>query len=285
MTRTMSVPGGGSAERKLTTLDLVAMKSRGEKIVAITAYDALFASLVDAAGADLILVGDSLASVLCGEETTLSATVEQMTYHGRIVARGASRALVVVDMPFLSYQVSVEEAVRNAGNILKHTGAGAVKLEGGSGVFDRVEAIVGAGIPVVGHLGFTPQAVHALGGPRIQGIDEDAAMFLEEDAVALEEVGAFAIVLELIPTPLARRVTEAVSVPTIGIGAGPDCDGQVLVLHDMLGLNEGFSPRFLKRYAELGKATREAVARYAEEVRAGSYPAEEHGYEPAGDGG
>ena len=201
------------------------------------------------------------------------------------MARGASRALVVVDMPFLSYQVSIEEAVRNAGNILKHTGAGAVKLEGGSEVLDTVEAIVGAGIPVVGHLGFTPQAVHALGGPRIQGMDEDTAMFLEEDAVALEEVGAFAIVLELIPTPLARRVTEAVSVPTIGIGAGPDCDGQVLVLHDMLGLNEGFSPRFLKRYAELGKATREAVARYAEEVRAGSYPAEEHGYEPVGDGG
>ena len=285
MTRTNGGPGRSAAARKLTTFDLGEMKSRGEKIVAITAYDALFASLVDKAGADMILVGDSLANVLCGEETTLSATVEQMTYHGRIAARGASRALVVVDMPFLSYQVSVEEAVRNAGNILKHTGAGAVKLEGGCEIIDKVEAIIGAGIPVVGHLGFTPQAVHRLGGARIQGMEEDAAMFLEEDAVSLEEVGAFAIVLELIPTALARRVTEAASVPTIGIGAGPDCDGQVLVLHDMLGLNEGFSPRFLKRYAELGKATREAVARYAGEVRAGSYPAEEHGYEPAGDGG
>ncbi len=281
----MSVPGDGSGERKRTTVDLVAMKARGEKIVAITAYDALFASLVDAAGVDLVLVGDSVASVLCGEETTLSATVEQMTYHGRIVARGASRAFVVVDMPFLSYQVSPAEAVRNAGNILKRTGAGAVKLEGGFEVVDAVRAIVRAGIPAMGHLGFTPQSVHALGGHRIQGKDEEAAARLAEEAVALEEAGVFSIVLELMPTSAARRVTEAVSVPTIGIGAGPDCDGQVLVLHDMLGLNEGFNARFLKRYAELGEATREAVARYAEEVRSGSYPAEEHGYESAGDGG
>ena len=284
MTRTMSVPGGSSEARKRTTFDLVAMKARGEKIVAITAYDALFSSLVDAAGVDLILVGDSLASVLCGEETTLSATVEQMTYHGRIVTRGAARAFVVVDMPVLSYQVSPAEAVRNAGNILKHTGAGAVKLEGGFEVVDAVRAIIRAGIPAMGHLGFTPQSVHALGGHRIQGKDEEAAARLVEEAVALEEAGVFSIVLELMPTAAARRVTEAVSVPTIGIGAGPDCDGQVLVLHDMLGLNEGFSARFLKRYAELGKATREAVARYAEEVRAGSYPAAEHGYESTGDG-
>ncbi|WP_419162454.1 3-methyl-2-oxobutanoate hydroxymethyltransferase [Candidatus Palauibacter sp.] len=269
MTRTMSV----------TTFDLVAMKSRGEKIVAITAYDALFASLVDAAGVDLILVGDSLASVLCGEETTLSATLEQMTYHGRIVVRGTSRAFVVVDMPFLSYQVSVTEAVRNAGNVLKQTGAGAVKLEGGFEVVDAVRAMVRAGIPVMGHLGFTPQAVHALGGHRIQGKDDEAASRLVEDAAALEEAGVFSIVLELMPTPVARRVTGAVSVPTVGIGAGPDCDGQVLVLHDMLGLNEGFSPRFLKTYAELGAAVRDAVGRYAGEVREGSYPAVEHGYE------
>ena len=277
----MSVPGGGSGGRRVTTFDLVGMKARGEKIVAITAYDALFASLVDAAGVDLILVGDSLASVLCGEETTLSATVEQMTYHGRIVARGASRAFVVVDMPFLSYQVSAAEAVRNAGNILKHTGAGAVKLEGGFQIVDAVKAIVRAGIPVMGHLGFTPQSVHALGGHRIQGKDDEAAARLVEEAVALEAAGVFSIVLELMPTSAARRVTEAVSVPTIGIGAGPDCDGQVLVLHDMLGVNEGFRPRFLKRYAELGKAAREAVKRYAGEVREGAYPAAEHGYESA----
>ena len=234
---------------------------------------------------DLILVGDSLASVLCGEETTLSATVEQMMYHGRIVVRGTSRAFVVVDMPFLSYQVSVEEAVRNAGTILKGTGAGAVKLEGGFEVLDAVRAIVRAGIPVMGHLGFTPQAVHALGGHRIQGKDEEAAARLVEEAVALEEAGVFSIVLELMPTSAARRVTEAVSVPTIGIGAGPECDGQILVLHDMLGLNEGFSPLFLKRYAELGESAREAVAGYASEVREGAYPAPEHGYESAGDGG
>ncbi|WP_419950075.1 3-methyl-2-oxobutanoate hydroxymethyltransferase [Candidatus Palauibacter sp.] len=264
--------------KKVTTFDLVGMKSRGEKIVAITAYDALFASLVDAAGVDLILVGDSLASVLCGEETTLAATVDQMTYHGRIVVRGTSRAFVVVDMPFLSYQVSVEEAVRNAGNILKGTGAGAVKLEGGFEVLEAVRAIVRAGIPVMGHLGFTPQSVHALGGTRIQGKDEEAAARLVEEAVALEEAGAFSIVLELMPSSAARRVTEAVSVPTIGIGAGPECDGQILVLHDMLGLNEGFSPRFLKRYGELGAAAREAVGRFAGEVREGAYPAAEHGY-------
>ena len=278
----MSVPGGGSEGRRVTTFDLVAMKSRGEKIVAITAYDALFASLVDAAGVDLILVGDSLASVLCGEETTLSATVEQMTYHGRIVVRGVSRAFVVVDMPFLSYQVSVEQAVRNAGTILKETGAGAVKLEGGLEIVDAVSTIVRAGIPVMGHLGFTPQSVHALGGHRVQGKDEEAAARLVEGAVALEDAGASSIVLELMPTSAARRVTEAVSIPTVGIGAGPGCDGQVLVLHDMLGLNEGFSARFLKRYAELGKTAREAVADYAREVRDGAYPAAEHGYEPAG---
>ena len=265
--------------KKLTTFDLVGMKSRGEKIVAITAYDALFASLVDAAGVDLILVGDSLASVLCGEETTLAATVEQMTYHGRIVVRGTSRAFVVVDMPFLSYQVSVEEAVRNAGNILKRTGAGAVKLEGGFEILDAAGAIVRAGIPVMGHLGFTPQSVHALGGTRIQGKDEEAVARLVEEAVALEEAGAFSIVLELMPSSAARRVTEAVSVPMIGIGAGPECDGQILVLHDMLGLNEGFSPRFLKRYAELGAGVREAVGRFVGEVREGAYPAAEHGYE------
>ena len=282
-TRTMSVPGGGfgggSGGRKVTTFDLVSMKSRGEKIVAITAYDALFASLVDAAAVDLILVGDSLASVLCGEETTLAATVKQMTYHGRIVVRGTSRAFVVVDMPFLSYQVSVEEAVRNAGNILKQTGAGAVKLEGGFDILDAVRAIVRAGIPVMGHLGFTPQSVHALGGHRIQAKDEEAVSRLVEEAVALEEAGVFSIVLELMPTVAARRVTEAISVPTVGIGAGPECDGQVLVLHDMLGLNQGFSPRFLKRYAALGAAVRDAVGRYAGEVREGKYPAAEHGYE------
>ncbi len=262
----------------MTVLDFARRKKAGEPIVMITAYDALFASLVDAAGVDVILVGDSLVSVLCGEKTTLSATVDQMIYHGRIVCRGASQALVVVDMPFLSYQVSPEEAVRNGGRILKETGAGAVKVEGGAEIAPAVEALVNAGVPVMGHLGFTPQSVHALGGPRVQGRDEGAFEKLSRDAGALENAGAFAIVLELVPALIAQRLTAALAVPTIGIGAGPRCDGQVLVLHDMLGLNEGFTPRFLRRYAELGAEVQDAVKRYAEEVRKGEFPGPEHVY-------
>ena len=246
----------------MTVLDFARRKKAGEPIVMITAYDALFASLVDGAGVDAILVGDSLVSVLCGEETTLSATVDQMIYHGRIVRRGASQALVVIDMPYLSYQVSPVDAVRNGGRILKETGAGAVKVEGGAEIAPAVEALVNAGVPVMGHLGFTPQSVHALGGPRVQGRDEGALDKLLRDARALENAGVFAIVLELMPALIAQRVTTALAVPTIGIGAGPRCDGQVLVLHDMLGLNEGFAPRFLKRYAELGAEVQDAVSRY-----------------------
>ena len=262
----------------MTVLDFARRKKAGEPIVMITAYDALFASMVDAAGVDAILVGDSLVSVLCGEKTTLSATVDQMIYHGRIVCRGASRALVVVDMPFLSYQTSPVDAVRNGGRILKETGAGAVKVEGGAEIAPAVEALVNAGVPVMGHLGFTPQSVHALGGPRVQGRGEGALEKLLRDARALENAGVFAIVLELMPALIAQRVTAALAVPTIGIGAGPRCDGQVLVLHDMLGLNEGFTARFLKRYAELGAEVQDAVSRYAEEVRKGEFPGPEHVY-------
>ena len=268
----------GSAARKVSVPDFARRKRAGEPIVMITAYDAMFASLVDAAGVDAILVGDSLVSVLCGEKTTLSATVDQMIYHGRIVCRGASRALVVVDMPFLSYQVSPVDAVRNGGRILKETGAGAVKVEGGADVAPAVEALVRAGVPVMGHLGFTPQSVHALGGNRVQGRGEGALEKLTRDARALQDAGAFAIVLELMPALIAQRLTASLAVPTIGIGAGPRCDGQVLVLHDMLGLNEGFSPRFLKRYAELGGEVRGAVSRYADEVRQGTFPGPEHVY-------
>lgn len=262
--------------KRVTTHELVRMKQQGRKIVMITAYDALFGALVDAAGVDVVLVGDSVAPVLAGEETTLPATVEQMIYHGRIVRRGVKRALVVVDLPFLSYQVSIPEAVRNAGRILKETGAAAVKLEGGAAWAPTIAALVGAGIPVMGHLGFTPQAVHQLGGFKIQGKQPDAADRLVEDARALEQAGVFAMVLELMPGAVAAAASRAVSVPTIGIGAGPECDGQVLVLHDMLGLNEGFAPKFLKRYAELGQAVREAVGRFGEEVRGGGYPGPEH---------
>ncbi len=264
--------------QSISVLDFARRKKAGEPIVMVTAYDALFASLVDAAGVDAILVGDSLVSVLCGEKTTLSATVDQMIYHGRIVCRGASRALVVVDMPFLSYQVSPVDAVRNGGRILKETGAGAVKVEGGAEIAPAVEALVKAGVPVMGHVGFTPQSVHALGGPRVQGRAEGALEKLLGDARALENAGVFAIVLELMPALIAQRLTTGLAVPTIGIGAGPRCDGQVLVLHDLLGLNEGFAPRFLKRYAELGEEVRGAVERYAQEVRKGKFPGPEHVY-------
>ena len=262
--------------RPVTVLDFARRKTAGEPIVMITGYDALFASLIDAAGVDAILVGDSVVSVLCGEETTLSATVDQMIYHGRMVCRGAPRALVVVDMPFMSYQVSPEDAVRNGGRILKETGAGAVKLEGGADFAPAVESLTRAGIPVMGHLGFTPQSVHQLGGHRVQGRAAGALEKLIRDARALENAGAFSIVLELMPERIAEKVTHVLSIPTIGIGAGPHCSGQVLVLHDMLGMNESFNPRFLKRYAELGAEVRSAVARYAEEVRTGVYPAPEH---------
>ncbi len=264
------------SRKRVTTLDLVQMKRKGQRIVMITAYDALFGALVDAAGVDVVLVGDSVAPVLAGEETTIPATVDQMIYHGRITRRGVKRALVVVDLPFLSYQVSIPDAVANAGRILKETGATAVKLEGGAAWAPTISALVGAGIPVMGHLGFTPQSVHQLGGFKIQGKQADGALQLVEDAKALERAGAFAMVLELMPGPVAASVTRAVSIPTIGIGAGPECDGQVLVLHDMLGLNEGFTPKFLKRYAELGQAVRDAVGRFGDEVRGGQYPGPEH---------
>ena len=262
----------------VTTLALRTMKREGRKIVALTAYDALFARLVDSAGADVVLVGDSVNTVLCGQPTTLSATLEQMVYHGRIVRAGVERALLVLDMPFLSYQVSIEDAKRNAGRAMQVTGAAAVKLEGGAWLVPTVHALVEIGIPVMAHLGFTPQSVHALGGARVQGRDPDAADRLVADAQALEGAGAFALVLELVPTPVAERITTALSIPTIGIGSGSACDGQVLVLHDMLGLNEGFKARFLKRYANLAEDVRGAVRAFADDVRSGRYPDPEHSF-------
>ncbi len=271
-------PASSPYGRKVRVLDFAARKEAGRKIAMVTAYDALFASLVDQAGVDAILVGDSLATVLCGEDTTLGATMDQMVYHGRLVVRGARRALVVVDMPFMSYQVSPRQAVRNAGRLLKETGAGAVKLEGGAEAAPAVEAIVAAGVPVMGHLGFTPQSVHKLGGNRVQGRADGAVDDLVRDAKLLESAGAFSVLLELMVADVARRVTDALSVPTVSIGAGAHCDGQLLILHDLLGLNEGFNPRFLKRYAELGAAVRSAVARFADEVRQGEYPGEEYAH-------
>ena len=264
--------------KAISVHELLAMKERGERIVCLTCYDALFARLLDESGVDILLVGDSVNEVLAGAESTLSATLEQMIYHTRIVRRGTSRALVVCDLPFLSYQISREEAIRNAGRAMAETGCHAVKLEGGKPMAQTVRALVDVGIPVMGHLGLTPQSVHALGGHRVQGRDEKTAERLKEDAKALEDAGAFAIVLELVPAPLASQITKSLTIPTIGIGAGPACDGQVLVLHDMLGLNDKFAAKFVKRYAALAEDVREAVRLFAAEVREGRYPGPEHSF-------
>jgi len=264
--------------KSISTVDLVALKRDGRKIVALTAYDALFAGLVDGAGADVVLVGDSVNTVLCGQATTLSATLEQMIYHGRMVRAGVVHALLVIDMPFLTYQISVDDAKRNAGRVMQATGAAAVKLEGGAWLAPTVRALVEIGIPVMAHLGFTPQSVHALGGPRVQGRGVEAADRMVADARALEDAGAFALVLELVPTPVAERVSKALTIPTIGIGSGPACDGQVLVLHDMLGLNETFKAKFVKRYASLADEVRGAVQAFAADVREGRYPDPEHSF-------
>ena len=266
------------AARPLTVRDIVTRKG-GEKLVMISTYDALFARLADDAGVDITLVGDSVGNVVAGYESTLRVTLDQMIYHGAAARRGTTRALLVVDMPFLTYHVSPEDALRNCGRVMQETGAQAVKLEGaGEEILAAVRAVTRAGIPVMGHLGFTPQSVHALGGYRVQGRDADAAERLVREARALEEAGAFSLVLELIPAALSRRVTDAVRIPTIGIGAGAACDGQVLVLHDLLGLNDAFTPKFLKRYARMGEEAREAVRRFRDEVRAGTYPDDAHSF-------
>ena len=245
----------------------------------VSAYDALFARLAEEGGTDLILVGDSLANVILGLDSTVPVTVDQMIYHGAAVRRGASRALVVVDMPFMSYQVSTEDALRNAGRIMKETNAQAVKVEGGDQpLADAIHAMTRAGIPVMGHIGFTPQSVHALGGFRVQGRAPGDAERLVEEARRIEAAGAFSVVLELVPSAVAKAVTAAVQIPTIGIGAGPDCDGQVLVLHDLLGLNDGFRPKFLRRYAEMAGDVRSAMKQFADDVKAGRYPGSEHSF-------
>jgi 3-methyl-2-oxobutanoate hydroxymethyltransferase len=263
----------------MTVTDLLTMKAAGRRIVMLTCYDAVFARLLEQAGVDVLLVGDSVNQVLAGHETTLSTTLDQMIYHAAAVRRGSRRALVFVDLPFLTYQISVPKAIRNAGRVLQETGAHGVKLEGGAHMAQTVAALVERGIPVMGHLGLTPQSVHALGGYRVQGRDQKTAERLLDDARALEAAGACAIVLELIPAPLATRISKSLTIPTIGIGAGPGCDGQVLVLHDMLGLNEQFAPKFLKHFAKLGDGVREAVRGFASDVRDGKYPGKEHSFE------
>lgn len=271
--------GPAERPRRITVRDLLDMKRRGEKIVVLTAYDYLFAQLVDESGAEVVLVGDSLGQVVLGYDSTIPVTLDEMIHHARAVRRGVRRALLVVDMPFMTFQVSPEETVRNAGRILKETSAEAVKLEGGDEETARhIRACVRAGIPVMAHLGLTPQSVHALGGYRVQG-REDAGARLLEEARRVQDAGAFSVVLELIPARVGGEITRALEIPTIGIGAGPEVDGQVLVLYDMLGLNDGFRPKFLRRFAELAAATRSGLAEYADAVRRGEYPASEHSFE------
>jgi 3-methyl-2-oxobutanoate hydroxymethyltransferase len=258
--------------RRVRITDLREMKRRGEKIAMLTAYDAAFARLLEAAGIEILLVGDSLGMVVMGEETTIPVTLDAMVHHTRAVARGARRALVVADMPFLTYQASVAEAVHSARRLIQEGGAAAVKMEGGRPVIEAVRRLGEIGIPVMGHLGLTPQSVHRLGGFGRQARQEEDAERLLEDARLLESAGVFAIVLESIPDGVARRVTETVAVPTIGIGAGPHCDGQVLVCYDAFGLTPEFVPPFVKQYANLGELIIDAARRYAAEVREGKFP-------------
>jgi 3-methyl-2-oxobutanoate hydroxymethyltransferase len=258
--------------KKIRVPDLVRMKERGERIVMLTAYDATISRLFDQAGVDLLLVGDSLGHVILGLDSTIPVTLDQIIHHTRAVAKGATRALVVADMPFLTYQISPADAMRSAGRLFQEGGAAAVKLEGGHEVADTVRRLTAAGLPVMGHIGLTPQHIHRLGGMRRQARDADAAEELILDAVALEDAGAFAVVLEAIPDDVAKAATARLKIPTIGIGAGPHCDGQVLVSYDMLGLFDTFVPPFVKQYAHLGETILQAATSYAGEVRERAYP-------------
>ena len=268
---------------KNTAATFAAAKAKSEKLSMLTAYDYSTAKLEDESGINGILVGDSLGNVVLGYEDTVSVTMEDMIHHGAAVARGAKNALVVVDMPFMSYEVTVEEAVRNAGRLMKEGRAGAVKLEGGVRVAEQIRAIVKAGIPVMGHIGLTPQSINVFGGFKVQGKSEEAARALLADAKAVEEAGAFAVVIEAVPAALAQMITDAVSIPTIGIGAGAGCDGQILVYQDMLGMFSDFTPKFVRRFAEVGEVMREAFANYAAEVASGAFPTEEHTYKTKDD--
>jgi len=270
----------GAPARRMSVPDILARKGAGPPLAMVTAYDFTMARLVDEAGVDVILVGDSLGMVVQGLENTLPVTLEEVCYHGRAVARAQPRAHLVGDMPFMSYQVSPAQAVESAGELMKHGSFESVKLEGGADLAEHVSRIVGAGIPVMGHLGLQPQRVHALGGFKMQGRGRSAAAKILSDARALERAGVYAIVLEAIPPDVAEQVTRTVAVPTIGIGAGPKCDGQVLVCVDMLGMSRAHAPKFAKRYDEIGDAIVGAVRRYVEEVRSGAFPGPEHTFQP-----
>jgi 3-methyl-2-oxobutanoate hydroxymethyltransferase len=260
----------------MTVPEVRSKKEKGEKIACLTAYDYCFARILDEAGIDLLLVGDSLGSVVQGHDSTLPVTMDDVIYHTRAVIRGRRRALVVSDMPFMTFQLGADDAKRNAGRLVQEGGAESVKLEGGVTQAATIEALVKMGVPVMGHVGLTPQSVHQFGGYRIQGRGEADARAILDDAMAVEQAGAFAVVLEGIPVQLAREITQRVSIPTIGIGAGMHCDGQILVVHDMLGLFDDFTPKFVKRYANLKETIGGAVRSYMEEVRTEAFPAEEH---------
>ncbi len=275
----MNYSGSGKIDqRKVTTLRLQEMKEKGIKISCLTAYDHLMGGIFDQAGIDVLLVGDSLGNVFQGHETTLPVTLEETIYHTKAVVKGAERALVIADMPFMTYQVSSNEAFRNAGRIMKETACSAVKLEGGKNVTEAISRMTEAGIPVLGHLGLTPQSINKFGTYRARGTDPDEAAIIYRDAHALQEAGAFAIVLEKIPIALAQKITESLQIPTIGIGAGPYCDGQILVYTDMLGLTVDFNPRFVRRYAELNELITKVVQEYREDIRKVNFPNEDESY-------
>jgi 3-methyl-2-oxobutanoate hydroxymethyltransferase len=263
---------------RLTVTQILDMARKGERIAMITAYDYPSAQLVDATGIPIILVGDSLGNVMLGYESTIPVTMDEMIHHAAAVVRGSTNALVVGDMPFMSYQALDSEALRNAGRFLKEAGCQAVKLEGGRAVAPLIRKLVGYGIPVMGHVGFTPQSVNQLGGARVQGRSSDAARELIDEALAVERAGAFSVVLELVPTQVAQAITERLEIPTIGIGAGPHCDGQVQVFHDMMGLYPTLQFRHAKRYAELGEAIQTAVRSYIQDVQTGAFPADAHSF-------
>ncbi len=265
-------------EGKVTVPEIRKMKERGEKITALTAYDYSFARILDQAGIDILLVGDSLGSVIQGRENTLSVTMEDMIYHTKAVARGSQRALLVADMPFLSFQVSAEDTKRNAGRFVQEAGAEAVKLEGGIRILQTVEALIQMGIPVMGHVGLTPQSIHQFGGYRVQGKEKAGREAILQDALGLEAAGAFAVVLEGIPMNLAGEITERLSIPTIGIGAGVNCDGQVLVVHDMLGMFDMYTPKFVKKYADMKTVMTGAVKEFIAEVREQKFPDKKHSF-------
>jgi len=264
--------------RKVTTKSLLRMKERGESIAALTAYDHTMAQFLDRAGVDVILVGDSVAMVVQGRNTTVAVTLDQMLYHASLVSAGVERALVVGDMPFMTYQINADEALRNAGRLVKESGVEAVKVEGGGSICETVRRIVEVGIPVMGHLGLTPQSIHKFGTYQVRATSDEEAQQIRKDALALQEAGAFAIVLEKIPAALAREISASLKIPAIGIGAGPGCDGQILVSHDMLGLYTRFHPRFVRRYAQLGEEMLGAFRRYVGDVKARTFPTKDESY-------